>query len=91
MRWDGGSGEGKSRAVFQGVCNPVLFSPLFFPRQGCSVPADVTADALSLALVHFGCLNKSETAKKEACTIEIFFFSFRRDEEAEGSAQPALA
>lgn len=72
-------GGSKSLAVIQGVCNPVLFSVFFFfffSRRACNVPADVTAEALSLALVHFGCRNKSETEKKEACTIEnvVFFF-----------------
>lgn len=76
-RWVGGLGRSKSLAVIQGECNPVLFLCLaFFPRPGCSVPADVTADALSLALVHIGCRNKSEAEKKEACTIENVFFFF---------------
>lgn len=96
-------GGSKSLAVIQGVCNPVLFSLFFlllFSRRACNVPADVTAEALSLALVHFGCRNKSETEEKEACTIEnVGFFSARdvvhkvtasSPEEAEGSARPEL-
>lgn len=96
-------GGSKSLAVIQGVCNPVLFSVFFFfffSRRACNVPADVTAEALSLALVHFGCRNKSETDKKEACTVENVFFFFPASdvvhkvtasspEEAEGSARPA--
>lgn len=39
--------------MIQRLCNPILF------EAGRNVPADVTADMLSLALVHFGCRNES--------------------------------
>lgn len=86
--WGVGGGEcevwggSKSLAVIQGVCNPVLFFSFFlffFPRRACNVPADVTAETLSLALVHFGCRNKSETEKKRGLhnrkCLFLFFFS----------------